>query len=400
MEPERDEPGDKPVTDPASPDALRARLVVLLQMTGVLRDPAVERAFRAVPRHRFLPGVSLAEAYADTAIATHWENGVAVSSASQPSMVAIMLEQLRVEPGMRVLEIGAGTGYNAALLAALAEPSGAVTTLDIDTEIVAEAREHLAAAGYPAVRAIATDGATGWAEGAPYDRIILTVGASDIAPAWLAQLREGGLLVIPLWLGGAEASIAFRKRGGILISEALSPCGFMRLRGAEAGAERVVPLPGGRRLFGERAAELAEPVAHLLATRPVYRFWSHPAHAFLEYLGLRGHDLLALIPARMPRRARGLRGRWGVYIAPPEGPSLALFSLTFPALLTFGTAAAACLLEAEATRWHQASLPPLECWCITARPLADVGAAPVPAGAIRLARRHFAFDVEPGAAGD
>lgn len=399
MEPERDGPGDKPVTAP-SPDALRARLVVMLQMTGALRDPAVERAFRAVPRHLFLPGVPLADAYADTAIATHWEEGVAVSSASQPAMVAVMLEQLRVEPGMRVLEIGAGTGYNAALLAELVGPSGAVTTLDIDAEIVAEAGEHLAAAGCLAVRAIAADGAAGWPEGAPYDRVILTVGASDIAPAWVEQLCAGGLLVIPLWLGGAEASVAFRKRDGLLVSESLSPCGFMRLRGVEAGVERVVALPGGRRLFGERAAELAEVVAALLATRPVCRFWPHPAHAFLEYLGLRGHDPLALIPARMPRRARGPRGRWGVYLAPPEGPSLALFALTSPALLTFGTPAAARLLEAEATRWRRASLPPLERWRVTARPVGEAGAVPVPAGVIRLARRHFAFDVEPGVAGD
>lgn len=399
MKPERDGRVSEPATDLA-PDALRTRLVVMLQMTGALHDPAVERAFRAVPRHLFLPGMPPADAYADTAIATHWENGVAVSSASQPAIVAVMLEQLRVEPGMRVLEIGAGTGYNAALLAELAGPSGAVTTLDIDAEIVAEAREHLAAAGSPAVRAIAVDGAAGWPEGAPYDRIILTVGASDIAPAWREQLCEGGLLVIPLWLGGAEASVALRKRDRLLVSESLSPCGFMRLRGVEAGAERVVALPGGRRLFGERAAELAGAVAALLATRPACRFWSHPAHAFLEYLGLRGHGLLALIPARMPRRARGMRGRWGVYVAPPEGPSLALFALTSPALLTFGTPAAARLLEAEATRWRRASLPPLERWRITARPVGEAGEVPVPAGAIRLARRHFAFDVEPGVAGD
>src|SRR5690242_17002526 len=85
-------------------DGLRASLVERLSAHGAIRSAAVERAMLAVPRHLFLPGVSLAQAYADVAIATHWERGVAVSSASQPTMVAIMLEQLDLQPGMRMLE--------------------------------------------------------------------------------------------------------------------------------------------------------------------------------------------------------------------------------------------------------------------------------------------------------
>src|SRR5262245_16396873 len=103
---------------------LRMRLVDQLWKNGALHNLKIDRAMRTVCRHRFLPQSPLEEAYADTAIPTHWEHGVAVSSASQPSVVVIMLEQLRLELGMRVLEIGAGTGYNAALLAELVGPSG------------------------------------------------------------------------------------------------------------------------------------------------------------------------------------------------------------------------------------------------------------------------------------
>src|SRR5258706_4101436 len=199
---------------PDVPDAmqLRRNLLEVLCRGAVRLSPAVERALLAVPRHLFVPGVPLRDAYADIAIPTHWEDGVPVSSASQPAIVALMLEQLCVEPGMRVLEVGAGTGYNAALLAELAGPHGHVVTLDIDAEIVAEARAHLDAAGYTGVRAIAADGAAGWPAEAHYDRIILTRSASHLAPASLDQLAEGGLLVVPLLLGGAEMSVALGKR--------------------------------------------------------------------------------------------------------------------------------------------------------------------------------------------
>src|SRR5260370_21258761 len=129
--------------DPSDAVQLRRDLLESLCRGAVRVPPAVERALLLVPRHLFVPGVPLREAYADIAIPTHWEDGMPVSSASQPAIVALMLEQLRVEPGMRVLEVGAGTGYNAALLAELAGPRGQVVTLDIAPEIVAEARAHL-----------------------------------------------------------------------------------------------------------------------------------------------------------------------------------------------------------------------------------------------------------------
>ena len=228
--------------------ALNARLVDGLVRQGVIRSPRIEAAFRAVPRHLFLPGVPLDEVYRDEAIPTKRRDGVPISSSSQPAAMATMLEQLGVEPGYRVLEIGAGTGYNAALLAHLDGPAGEVVTVDLDEDIVVAARAHLAAAGFgpDRVRVVLGDGGEGFAERAPYDRIELTVGAWDIAPAWSDQLAPGGLLLLPIWLRGAQKTVAFGRptdgSGALLESVSVTDCAFMRLRGAFAGPEAFLAL--------------------------------------------------------------------------------------------------------------------------------------------------------------
>src|SRR5262245_23834719 len=224
-----------------APDLHKA-LVEHLQAIGALTQPRVEAAFRAVPRHLFLPDVPVEDAYRDDAIPTKMADGRAISSASQPAIVAIMLEQLAVEPGQRVLEIGAGTGYNAALLGHLVGPAGRVVTVDIDQDIVEAASAHLAAAAISNVRVVEADGGEGFAPEAPYDRVILTANAWDIAPAWNEQLVPGGRLVLPLKVGNsAQNAIALDKNaaGGqpLFISQSVQACGFMPLRGAFTSSE-------------------------------------------------------------------------------------------------------------------------------------------------------------------
>jgi len=378
-------------------EALRAELVDRLRTSGILTDPAVEHAMRTVPRHLFLPGSTLEDAYTDMAVPTRFAKGVAISSASQPAIVAAMLQQLQVAPGMRVLEIGAGTGYNAALLAELVGQRGSVTTLDIDDEIVAEAREHLAAAGYQRAEVVTVDGAFGWPASAPYDRVMLTVGAWDIAPAWYDQLAEGGLLELPLWLGGGDASVAFCKREGALYSESLLPCGFMRLRGAEAGPERWLSVGNNRKLFVERADEFGTQIAAVLTCRPRPHFWGSPVPQvlpFMQYLGLRGRQVVALHTDNAQSRRGRLRMRLGIYADGTDGPSLVLIG-ALPILLAFGGTAAEEIIEDEIKRWRTTAQSPLERAQVVARLRATLGEMPVPGGAIRLTRRHFAYDITP-----
>jgi protein-L-isoaspartate(D-aspartate) O-methyltransferase len=227
----------------SSPDALRAALVEKLRAKGCLGAPALASAFATVPRHLFVPDVPVEEAYRDHWIATkRLPDGEVISSSSQPEIMAIMLDQLDVRPGHRVLEIGAGTGYNAALLAHLVGPGGSVTAVDIDDDIVTAARAHLAEAGVSRVRVVCADGWEGLADDAPYDRIIATVGAHDISPTWRAQLARGGRILLPLSVAAVQASVAFDERDGVLESASARGCSFMRLRGVAALSMRPVAV--------------------------------------------------------------------------------------------------------------------------------------------------------------
>jgi protein-L-isoaspartate(D-aspartate) O-methyltransferase len=236
--------------DPAATNAdrLRHALVDQLGEQGAVQSAAVESALRAVPRHVFVPGVSAEVAYADDTVPIKRDaSGTPISAASQPTIVALMLEQLDVRPGQRVLEIGAATGYNAALLAHLAGDDDRVTTVEVDDDLVEGTRVNLAAAGRGGMRVVHWDGAFGCAAGAPYDRIIATVGAHDLPPAWLEQLAEGGRLVAPLRLrGSVTRSVALERdphRRGVWRAVDHQMCGFMPLRGGIADdPRRVVPL--------------------------------------------------------------------------------------------------------------------------------------------------------------
>ena len=227
-------------------EALREAMVAQLRELGAIRSDQVSDAFRAVPRHLFAPGEPLETVYAPTrAIVTKRNtHGAAISSLSESHIQATMLEQAQLGPGMRVLEIGSG-GYNAALIAELVGESGRVVSVDIDPEIVDRARACLAAAGYHRVNVVVADAEGGVPEYAPYDRIIVTVGAWDIPPAWLDQLSEGGRLVVPLRMRGLTRSVAFERDGDHLVSRDYRLCGFVPMQGVGAHLERLVALDGG-----------------------------------------------------------------------------------------------------------------------------------------------------------
>jgi protein-L-isoaspartate(D-aspartate) O-methyltransferase len=221
--------------------SLRRRLVTELEGRGRITSPAVRDAFLTVPRERFVADFAVREGldavYRDAAIVTKTGSvGEPLSSSSQPAIMALMLERLRLEPGQRVLEIGAGTGYNAALLAAVVGPNGHVTTVDLDPDVAERARAALAIHD-GSVHVVTADGREGFAADAPYDRIIVTASAFDVPRAWLEQLIAGGLLELPLRVSDsvpAQAIPTLRKADGRLVSVDVLCGGFMHLRGPGA----------------------------------------------------------------------------------------------------------------------------------------------------------------------
>jgi protein-L-isoaspartate(D-aspartate) O-methyltransferase len=233
-----------PTATNTPPDALRAQMVDRILTTQHLTPP-VEAALRAVERHRYVPDAPIADAYNEQAVITHtFPDGTHLSCASDPTIVAAMLDALDVHPGQRIMEIGAGTGYNAALLATLAGPTGEVTTVDINPDVTAAARRNLDTTGYTHVRVITGDGADGAPEHGPYDRIIVTVGAWDIPHTWWDQLVPGGRLVLPLRWRGTTRAVAFTKRADHWESDWVFLCGFVPMVG-QPGEHHATIDPGG-----------------------------------------------------------------------------------------------------------------------------------------------------------
>jgi protein-L-isoaspartate(D-aspartate) O-methyltransferase len=209
--------------------------------------PRISDAMRAVPRHVFLPGLDPSLAYRDQAVTLKPNpNGpLALSCASVPSMVALMLTQLDPQPGDRILEIGAGTGYNAALLAELVGPTGHVTTVDIDPGVALHARDCLDHAGYEGVTVMERDGTVGAQENAPYDRIIATVGMWDLPRSWWRQLTPNGRVVMPLRWRGQTRTVALDRVSGPTLGDRFvvrssELCGFIPFVGQDG--ERTTAL--------------------------------------------------------------------------------------------------------------------------------------------------------------
>jgi protein-L-isoaspartate(D-aspartate) O-methyltransferase len=215
--------------------------IEMLKLKGFITLPKVEEAFRAIPRHIFVPNVPPEDAYDNRAISTkRSEERGSISSSSAPGLMAQMLEKLDLKDGQRVLEIGAATGYNASLIGYIVGSKGKVVTIDIDQDLVDGAIEHISRIGLHNIEVMCRDGTIGDPTNAPFDRLIITVGVPDITNAWFDQLKDNGILELPLELSELESIhenqplIVFKKNEDHLESTSVQRSGFMRLRGSSA----------------------------------------------------------------------------------------------------------------------------------------------------------------------
>ncbi|MGC2289952.1 MAG: protein-L-isoaspartate O-methyltransferase [Thermoplasmata archaeon] len=170
------------------------RAAVMVESIGSV-PPGVATVMRRVPRHRFVPVDFAAEAYADTPLPL----GPARSTISAPHMVALMLEWADLKPGQRVMELGSGSGYLAALVAELVRPEGRVVGIEIDAPLADDARTRLVELGYEDVVEIhSADARSGWPAEAPYDRILISFATPALFPEWTRQLATSGILLAPV----------------------------------------------------------------------------------------------------------------------------------------------------------------------------------------------------------
>ncbi|MFC2078622.1 protein-L-isoaspartate O-methyltransferase [Candidatus Bipolaricaulota bacterium] len=233
---------------------------------SIASDPSslpepVRTALESVRRHRFLDGwfrlefnelqadyhrvsfnrdnpcpENLALVYSNRALVTAHDGLFPTSSTSQPSLVARMLELLDVSPGMKILEIGTGTGYNAALLAELGGIHSHVYTVELQQDVAERAERFLQEEGYGDVHVVHGDGFLGVEDGSPFDRIVATVGCSDISPHWLEQLSaEGSSMLIPLQHGATDPLVRLTRDPEdpqSALGEVVDRSGFMKIQGA------------------------------------------------------------------------------------------------------------------------------------------------------------------------
>ncbi|HXV21299.1 MAG TPA: protein-L-isoaspartate(D-aspartate) O-methyltransferase [Desulfuromonadales bacterium] len=191
-----------------------------------ISDPATLQAMRRVPRHHFVAESLAHEAYADRPLPIGYGQTI-----SQPFMVGYMTEIVAPGPGRRILEVGTGSGYQAAVLAA----TGAeVYSIEIIPQLAESAAERLRRLGFETVRVRAGDGYFGWAEHAPFDAIVVTAAAEFIPPPLLAQLKDGGRMVIPVGTPFfVQTLMLIEKRGSEITTRSLMPVRFVPFRRAE-----------------------------------------------------------------------------------------------------------------------------------------------------------------------
>ncbi|WP_127504392.1 protein-L-isoaspartate O-methyltransferase family protein [Actinoplanes solisilvae] len=333
---------------------MRAGFVERIRHGGVALSPGLAAAFASVPRELFVPdGFQrrdgtwaepadpdfLELVYQDDVLVTKLDGRVPISSSSQPSLMALMIGALDVRPGQRILEIGAGTGYNAALLASL---GASVISIDVQKDVADRARSALARAEIEGVRVEVGDGYEGF-PGVRVDRVIVTVGVAGISPRWLDQLTHGGVIVAPVEHAGTHPVLRVTKD---LDARVVSPSGFMTAAGPLTAA-RPFPPPVApkalRALNPYRESRFDPPLAPL-----IYRDLWYAAGVWHR----------RATHAAVPRREQSC-----LMLLDDDGTGGAII-LSDGSVLAGGAEAEAYAADADAIidRWLDAGRPPMQAW--------------------------------------
>lgn len=209
----------------------RAMVEGQLRRRGIRDERLLEAMFR-VPRHEFVPPAYLGHAYADRPLPIGESETI-----SQPYIVAVMTEAARVKPGDRALEVGAGAGYQAAILAEL---GARVYTVERNPRLAQAARERLSRLGYKDIEVICGDGSEGYAAAAPYEVILVTAGAPKVPSTLLDQLSDGGRMVIPIGDLDRQDLCVLARAGSEITQRVLDPCQFVPLIGKHGWPEEKV----------------------------------------------------------------------------------------------------------------------------------------------------------------
>ncbi|WP_203829913.1 protein-L-isoaspartate O-methyltransferase family protein [Actinoplanes palleronii] len=327
-------------------DGVRLTPELAAAFAGVRRELFVPEGFHRRDGSRVEPGdpAFLPSVYRNDVLVTKLNGDKPISSSSQPSLMAMMLGALDVRPGMRVLEIGAGTGYNAALMAAL---GAEVTSVDVQEDVAARARSALDRAGAAGVRVVAGDGYLGVPD-FRYDRIIVTVGVAGFSPHWFGQLAPGGFVMAPVEHAGHHPVLAARP-GDPMTATVVCSSGFMAAAGP-LGARHSGSHPPSAGILAAMA-ETAPPRWASPLDAIVYRdlwyaagAWDH--RATLAGLPGREQNHLALLDAT---------GTGGAVI-PADGSVLA----GGPEAERY-TADAVALID----RWWSLGRPPMSAWQVS-----------------------------------
>jgi protein-L-isoaspartate(D-aspartate) O-methyltransferase len=374
-------------------------LIQGLKTQGALHDVRIEDAMRAAPRHLFLPDFPLDRVYEDEAILTKQE-GEARSSCSQPTVVAQMLEMLDLNAGDSVLEIGAGTGWNAALMANLVGPEGRIVTLDIDEDTAQKARANLQRAGVANVETLCADGGRGAADLGPYDAIIATAATEEISPYWLEQLKPDGRLVAPLAFNTIEMVVTFHRRTTaegvpILVGNDFRHFYFIPLRGAFAGS-RLWTRTSELQLTYEPAFGVnGEAVVRLLGLPPAEVAFpllqGQDTVGLMDYIALRGEPLIAatLIREAGSETLQGLALPESLALVPVWWEDTARQQAVLQ-IRTYGDMGAVDRLCAVANEWIERGRPDLNRATLTVAPM---GVLPAQYGAFTARKRWMDYRV-------